>query len=345
MLSSSSRRPLPSRGFTLIELLVVIAIIAILIALLLPAVQQAREAARRTQCKNHLKQIGLAFHNYESTFGTLPPALITANPSYPGLGAGNYSRGTGFSWSAFILPYIDAANVYNQFNFNVPLANTQYPQSANNALLAATSLPWALCPSDVAPSNFDRGTSGQRGYVAAQAVTSYKVSIAGYQGTGNRGSNANRRNGAFLEDYGHPFRAITDGLSNTVFAGEVTWNITKIGALYGMVRPSGSDGGWNTADTWSRHAVSYGEIPLNPPLVSPNVGDNKNADGSFHSLHEGGAQFLFGDGSVRFISENIQNTKLAWDGSNPFDQANGGAGYGIYQRLFSIADGLTVGEF
>src|SRR4051812_45031967 len=127
MLQSRSRtRP----GFTLIELLVVIAIIAILIALLLPAVQQAREAARRTQCKNHLKQLGLAFHNYESTFSRFPGALywVTQTGSAAnGIGEGMYNQPVGQEnldghlWTEMLLPFLDQAPLYNGINFSIPI--------------------------------------------------------------------------------------------------------------------------------------------------------------------------------------------------------------------------------
>src|SRR6478609_9116964 len=105
------------RAFTLIELLVVIAIIAVLIALLLPAVQQAREAARRTQCRNNLKQIGLALHNYHDAYQLFPPGYVDRNGN-PDLTPDN-DLGPGWGWASFILPQLDQGNVYNQINFNI----------------------------------------------------------------------------------------------------------------------------------------------------------------------------------------------------------------------------------
>ena len=132
------------RGFTLIELLVVIAIIAVLIALLLPAVQQAREAARRTQCKNNMKQLGLALHNYESSFTVFPPSCTSGFNS----GAWLYVDGVPVtasthlhSFASLILPYIDGANVYNNINYNLSALDPV------NRPIASTQLPFYLCPS------------------------------------------------------------------------------------------------------------------------------------------------------------------------------------------------------
>jgi prepilin-type N-terminal cleavage/methylation domain-containing protein len=139
------------RGFTLIELLVVIAIIAILIALLLPAVQQAREAARRSQCKNNLKQLGLAMHNYHDNFKVFPPGVVD-----PGAGCSPYPAGaTSYLWggSVFLLPYMDLAPLYNQLNVGngfcgMPAETTLF----NGQALLKTTLPAFVCPSDTGPS-------------------------------------------------------------------------------------------------------------------------------------------------------------------------------------------------
>ncbi|MBC8291190.1 MAG: DUF1559 domain-containing protein, partial [Planctomycetes bacterium] len=129
------------KGFTLIELLVVIAIIAILIALLLPAVQQAREAARRSQCKNNLKQIGLALHNYHETGGTLPPGVI--NTTWPSSGTPLPAASNQLAWSTMILPFLDQAPLYKKFLTTQPLASTP-----NNNALAQEILTAYRCPSD-----------------------------------------------------------------------------------------------------------------------------------------------------------------------------------------------------
>jgi prepilin-type N-terminal cleavage/methylation domain-containing protein/prepilin-type processing-associated H-X9-DG protein len=325
------------RGFTLIELLVVIAIIAVLIALLLPAVQQAREAARRAQCKNHLKQFGLAIHNYNDNFNRFPIGqqhrghfdgpLEAANAGGPG--------GVGFGWSFYLLPYIDQAPLYNQFDANFPLSNTNFPQSVNNARLAATVLPLARCPSDIAPQTQNTGAAGLPGAIRPQATSSYKASAGSY--VGNQGgwpfNNQTRRNGCFLRDSTYQFRDVTDGLSNQILVGEVTWDVNRGGTtntrFFGAVSPN--DG---FANGTSNRLMGVAEPGINNPAGNTGV--------AFSSLHTGGAHFLFGDGAVRFISENIQNTALVWNASNPNDGANNGIGFGLWQRLHGRNDGLIA---
>ena len=137
-----NRKAIFQRGFTLIELLVVIAIIAILIGLLLPAVQQAREAARRTQCRNHLKQLGLALHNYHDTFRLFPPGYMSRFDA-----TGN-DTGPGWGWVSCLLPQLEQSNLYNQINVNVGI------EDATNVAVRVQKLPTLLCPSDTAPDRW-----------------------------------------------------------------------------------------------------------------------------------------------------------------------------------------------
>jgi prepilin-type N-terminal cleavage/methylation domain-containing protein/prepilin-type processing-associated H-X9-DG protein len=329
------------RAFTLIELLVVIAIIAILIALLLPAVQQAREAARRTQCKNNLKQVGLALHNYHDVAKAFPPGHLhrgTWDGSVePANAAGN--GGTGFAWSAMILPYLDGAPLYNQFNFNVPIANSAVPASVTNATLAQSMAPWALCPSDIAPKQQNVGTSGQPGFIANQAVTSYKATAGSYDGNpaGYPHNDQMRRNGIVHRDSRITIGNYKDGTSNSIAIGEVAWSFTQTPRLYGNTGPA-----QGFAQTQSTRYMAVGEYRMNPP---PTEVQTPNRDESFGSIHEGGAHFLLVDGSVRFISENIHHTALVWDAANPNDLTNNGAGVGLYQRLHGRNDKLPIGDF
>jgi len=186
-----------SRGFTLIELLVVIAIIAILVALLLPAVQQAREAARRTQCKNNLKQLGIALHNYHDTFNCFPPAHIRTQSAIP---ANNVLTGwRGFSLHAMLLPYIEQTALYTSLDFN------SYFDAPQSTVGRRQRLPAFLCPSDTPMSTAETGNN----------------SYPGSMGT-NLGQYVNQafRNGVFRFDVVTRMRDINDGTSNSVALGE-----------------------------------------------------------------------------------------------------------------------------
>lgn len=332
MQSCSRRR----RAFTLIELLVVIAIIAILIALLLPAVQQAREAARRTQCKNNLKQIGLALHNYHDVFNVFPYG-------YNGYGSTGgdptYYRVYG-SWPHFVLPYIDQAPAYNQFSpylgwwctpTNVTTIET------NLASLYSAGYAAFYCPSEVSQQVVNYGWPWETEVVSPNqaAMSSYvgctgpntsgDCSIGPYPTQGLTGLTGLplcqfigyhfRENETGTETMGmfaqnkskKSVRSFIDGTSNSLAVGETTFVRLGIGA-----QTNSLFGGWTHASTASM---------INWPGRTHSWG---NASG-FASYHTGGAQFLLADGTVRFISQNI-------------DQRTFGA-------LGTIAGGETVGEF
>lgn len=353
-------REQPSRpAFTLIELLVVIAIIGVLIALLLPAVQQAREAARRSQCKNNLKQIGLALHNYHDTHGALPPGYIdTIN------GAG---QDGGWAWTAQILPFLDQFALYQTFDFTRHPwgAVTPNGSTAANHAGCSVSLPAFSCPSDTKPkTTVTPGTASQPGYHEKLATTSYQGNYSSFGDSPcnpNFGGNGNPimtrqdlTNGVFTVNGVVRFKDITDGTSCTIFAGEVCWREGQHGSknqnLYGVVNINGyancvSSGGidTNTDSTGPFRVVRTGKVPMNA-----RVGDATDSyyGRGFHSNHIGGAHFLLGDGSVRFISEFIEHTATGFVSaptpSNPNFLASN---YGLYQKLFSRNDGLIASGF
>jgi len=338
-------------GFTLIELLVVIAIIAILIALLLPAVQQAREAARRTQCKNNLKQFGLALHNYLDVHGRFPIGHQfrgTWDGTADSAGAAG-NGGTGFAWGAAVLPFVDQGPLYNQFDFNAPIANTSIPASQKNTKLAETVIPIIRCPSDIAPNNANIGGAAAIGRQTNAAVASYKGSSGSYNG--NQGgwpfNVQERRNGLFYRDSSIQLRDVSDGTSNTIAIGEVCWTQHENCRFYGSVDPAVGHASTVNDNGQSNRFMGMTQDAMNLPVLTtppPNGNNGERAD-AFSSQHVGGCHFVLCDGSVRFVSENIQHTNNLWVAADPYNRSSSGAGYGTYQRLGSRADGLVLGEF
>jgi len=339
------------RGFTLIELLVVIAIIAILIALLLPAVQQAREAARRTQCKNNLKQIGLGLHNYESTFGSFPMGYVDV------LNGNQAHKDGGWAWDAYILPYIDQAPLYNTLDFTRHPYGVVASGATTQANVNAMSVvqPGFKCPSDIGPPT-KGDNSGNANGLANHALSNYMGCIGAFDGDACDDTTnptyiivGPRYNGLLTVNKCRKIRDVTDGTSNAISTGEVSYlqfqqdvNGANIASdrnyQYGNITTGGGpDCNRNNANqNGAFNHIRATRKKLNgPPLNASTMWR------AFQSKHVGGAHFGLCDGSVRFISENIDHTNTNAGGSDQF--INGP--YGTYQRLGAINDGQVVGEF
>ncbi len=305
------------KGFTLIELLVVIAIIAILIALLLPAVQQAREAARRSACKNNMKQIGLGLHNYHDVHLTFPPAYI--GPVGGTLGTAD----NGIGWQTFILPFMDQAPLYNRIAARMFVSSgVEYGGAWNGSsgagsvrVLAGTIIPPYICPSDpMGGMNTDLSPTSEfakSNYVACSgpdydgetvpAATPVATDVIG--------------NGAFYGNSKTRIRDFTDGTSNVILCGERTTQGESATAI------NDQSGAYWIGQTGARNQVLFPAIDNANNLIN-SLG---RADYAPSSSHTGGAHFLFGDGRVRFLSENINSR--------------------TYEQLGAINDGFVLGEY
>lgn len=282
-------------AFTLIELLVVIAIIAILVALLLPAVQQAREAARRSSCKNNLKQIALALHNYHDTHNVFPPGCMT-NRANAITTTGNQGPGNALSFHVMILPMMEQSALYDQFNFNSP----NYTFSRQHAINRVDAY---LCPS--APTNITISLHADDHFNNQRCYSTHYYGILGPLGTiqgttstysvdpNPSGHGGFAREGILGRNSRTSMRDIIDGTSNTFLLAELSWRQANSYRLWSR--------GIGDAD---RNASGGCKNLLDGMNVSP-FGSNNFNSVSFGSEHKGGAQFAMADGAVKFVSANI----------------------------------------
>lgn len=366
------RRKENSRGFTLIELLVVIAIIAVLIALLLPAVQQAREAARRTQCRNNMKQIGLALHNYHDIYNSFPAMVSWGNV----ISGTAYT--TGWAWSAMILPMIDQGPLYNQvsttsnqyvsfYGFSTGPSNSPWPCPPGTS---PSQFPWSqplpslVCPSDTIgkfssyPSQGNYGGAGSpmghMSYAANYGNNNFGGCASPYAiltyvcVDGQPDSAGVQTRGIFSQTSYCSIAQVTDGMSNTVLCGEISGHTSNELSLYGD--------GYMPWGQWAFHTIHLGaycrtgRTPPNVKLPDETLPTVRLDRQGFNSAHTGGAHFLLGDGSVRFISDNV-SADNDWQflaatpppSSTALPATEVAPQHLLFGKLFSRDDGLTLG--
>lgn len=288
------------RGFTLIELLVVIAIIAVLVALLLPAVQQAREAARRSQCRNNLKQLGIALHDYHSTYGTWPIGSSAPWNTLP-------------NWRARNLPLIDQQALYEKLNFD-GMSWAGNVVNANTTALSNYKISNYICPSsalDPCANLVNNGQLIQTPMYVAIAGANPDVSGSVVGSPSNYGG-FYANNGMFPHNQITRERDVTDGTSNTMAIAEQSGKVgttdmrsgyyggytgTTFGGAVSASNP-------NNADSWSCGVTTI-QYAINAPSMAGGSDNPWDANTVINSFHVGGVHILMGDGAVKFISENM----------------------------------------
>ncbi|HLA83315.1 MAG TPA: DUF1559 domain-containing protein [Thermoguttaceae bacterium] len=289
---NATRKPYRKSGFTLVELLVVIAIIGVLIALLLPAVQAAREAARRLHCTNNLKQLALGLHNYHDAYGCFPYGTITSHS---------------LAWRVAILPYVEEKNLYERFNFRLPDA----VGSANRAV-CLTPINGFFCPSGTnLLSIYASGVVG-----GVQTYTAHYFGVAGAEGTDPMGHTYEYTNtsdpavygvvalnGVLTLDQTVTIADITDGTAATLMLGEI---VHREPGIFGYAGGTGRAIGGGDGQPWAIGTMGHKQnLACKGILIGINLPAVTTSEIAFASYHPGGANFAKCDGSVFFVNEDI----------------------------------------
>ncbi len=329
-------------AFTLVELLVVIAIIGVMVGLLLPAVQSAREAARRMSCQNNMKQVGLALHNYHDTYNTFPPSAVW------GPGKAPFTMPYHHTWTVMILPFIEQQSLYNSIDNKLPIWGQLLP---NGDQVVSQEVPTLRCPSDggtrgiddthgIAVTNYS-GSEGYHWHPNATFAPDQFPELAGDPFT-----NASDFSGLFTVTRTHRMRDIIDGTSNSIVVSEtdsagfgggpirtVGSGVRRAGggrvfraSLVATAHAgwAGNESGTNTVDVDGNAKSSGTWFRSSPHTYTPTYLSAWGPNAEWHgpsSYHPGGVQSLYGDGSVAFITESVN--------------------YGTWVKINAIADGNT----
>ncbi|MEM7473536.1 MAG: DUF1559 domain-containing protein [Planctomycetota bacterium] len=325
------------QGFTLVELLVVIAIIGILVGLLLPAVQAAREAARRMQCSNNLKQLALACHNYESAHRTFPLAWNhIGNAERPG----QWRQRANWGWSGMILPYVEQTNLWNTLQGcgTVYMDDIFYDaQYAPMVEAMRTPLGTFRCPSDVAPELNEGRPFPQRRRDTPVATSNYVCNGGMWTMHWN---DATFRGGMFIGTEGIRHGDVTDGTSNTILLGERRWQYNSVDDRVRLARAAcvfGVTRNHNRGRGMSDQAFS-GRAKIN--TITSN--ENRARRGA-SSMHTGGAMFAFADGSIHFLTDNIDHIFVTDPNHRNYQWCTTrDPNRSVQLRLFNRQDGVTI---
>jgi prepilin-type processing-associated H-X9-DG protein len=309
------------------ELLVVISILAVLIALLLPAVQAAREAARRTQCSNNLKQLGIALHHYHDAIGQFPMGYAAGPPFLDG------ARDTrpGWGWATMVLAQLEQRPLYTAINFGLPV------EAPQNTSAIATIVATYVCPADLTTGPF-RITDASGNALAIAAPSSYAACVGGNETDTATGINGNGLGtGIFFRNSCIRLAGVTDGASQTIMVVERAWSKasgTWAGAVADGTIRRGSQNGCPTTGALFYPAATL--VQAHCHMINTNSDPDGGLD-DCSSLHPGGANFLFADGSVHFLKSILGDVGMRPDGTSVYSRAEL-----VFQALATRAGGEII---